>query len=233
MANLLAIESSAALCSVALSLDGNVTWCEQEGERSHTQNMMGFIDQLLQEKKVRVTDMDAIVFSAGPGSFTGVRLATSVAKSLAYAADIPVIPVSSLAVIAQGVARVTGSHEPCLVATDARMGEVYIADFIFSNGIAIPVNPEALKAIGDISLERHVSSRLAGNAITLLQSQKGFERFSIIEQQAHAMDLLIPAQAMLERNEVQSALAAEAVYLRGKSSWKNVDQQRLEKNRPM
>lgn len=231
MANLLAIESSAALCSVALKIGQKVTFREQEGERSHTQFMLSFIDELLHEKQCNVADLDAIVFSAGPGSFTGVRLATSVAKSLAYAGGIPVIPVSSLAVIAQGVARVTGSYSSCLVTTDARMGEVYVGEYSFKNGIAQPVRPEMILAIDALVFTDYQAHYLAGNAAGLLQNKPGIEHFELVSQAAHAQDLFFPAEDGLKTGETQAALEAEAIYLRDKTSWKNVEQQKQEKKR--
>jgi hypothetical protein len=124
MNNILAIESSSSSCSVALSFNGKINIREDHGERTHTQFILPFIEELLNSENIKASDLDAIAFSAGPGSFTGIRLAASIAKSIAYAAKIPVIAISSLAAIAQSYVRIGKNSESCIVATDARMGEI-------------------------------------------------------------------------------------------------------------
>lgn len=90
------------------------------------------MDALLQEADFLVTDMDVLAFGRGPGAFTGVRVATGVAQAISFGADLPVAQVSSLAVIAQGVARehgVNDNGQAVLVANDARMNDIYFAAF--------------------------------------------------------------------------------------------------------
>lgn len=123
---LLAIETSADVCSVALS-DGQsvlVRFCDIPREQGST--LLPFIDELLQEANFSLTQLDAIAVSSGPGSFVGLRLAAGVAQGLAFAADLPIIPVSSLAVLAQGLFRIHG-HTQVLVLVNAFMNEVYWA----------------------------------------------------------------------------------------------------------
>jgi tRNA threonylcarbamoyladenosine biosynthesis protein TsaB len=230
MSKLLAIESSASLCSIALSIDGKLSTREQDGSRTHTQYMLAFIDEVLQEQQCTVAELDAIVFSAGPGSFTGVRLATSVAKSLAYAANIPLVPVSSLAAIAQTVARVTACHEPCLVITDARMGEVYVAEYDFDeSGLARSVMPDILMSLDQLQELQFQSKRLAGDALSLLQGNPRLSAMETITQAAYAQDLLLQGEQALKTNRLETALAAQAIYLRDKTSWKNISQQSEER----
>lgn len=203
---------------------------EAMGERSHTEFMLPFIDELMRDHGCEMTVLDAIVFSAGPGSFTGVRLAASVAKSLAYAAAIPVIPVSSLAAIAQTVARVTQSTDPCGVITDARMGEVYAGNYAFGpDGIAFAMMPDTLQNIDRLKAEAFASGRIAGDAAPLLQCNVDFQPFEWIVQSAHAQDLLPLGEAMLKAGKAQTGMAAQAIYLRDKTSWKNIAQQEEER----
>ena len=230
MPGFLAIESSAAWCSVALDFNGKTIVREQHGERSHTRSMLPFIDEILCEQQCRLTDLDAIVFSAGPGSFTGIRLASSVAKSLAYAAGIPVVPVSSLACIAQAVARVSGSFEPCLVICDARMGDVYLAEYAFdSAGLAFPLHADSLKPLAGLQLDVFSARRLAGNAASLLADCPGIEALEILDEPGHARDLLLPAVHAFSVGKAETPLTAQSVYLRDKTSWKNTQQQLEEK----
>lgn len=119
---LLAIETATEACSAALWLDGRALERFELAPRRHTELILPMVDSLLTEAGLQLTDLDAIAFGRGPGSFTGVRIATGVVQGLALAADRPVIGISSLASLAQTVA---DQHSHVLAALDARMHEVY------------------------------------------------------------------------------------------------------------
>ena len=120
----LAIETSSDVCSVALSDGESILerFCDTPREQGST--LLPFIDELLREANFSLTQLDAIAVSSGPGSFVGLRLAAGVAQGLAFAADLPIIPISSLAVLAQGVFRLQG-HTQVLIVVNAFMKEVY------------------------------------------------------------------------------------------------------------
>jgi tRNA threonylcarbamoyladenosine biosynthesis protein TsaB len=121
---LLAIDTSAAACSVALLIDNEVNTLHEIIPMQQAQQILPMIDKLLSDHDVTLKDLSALAFGCGPGSFTGVRIATSVIQGLAYATGLPVISVSSLAAAAQ--AAFEQYHWPkILVAMDARMNEIY------------------------------------------------------------------------------------------------------------
>ena len=121
---LLALDTATEACSAALYIDGEITAKFQLAPREHTKLILKMIEELLAEAALKVTGLDAIAFGRGPGSFSGVRIATGVTHGLAFAADLPVIPVSTLASIAQST---YNEHhtENVLAGIDARMGEIY------------------------------------------------------------------------------------------------------------
>ena len=121
---LLALESSSDRCSVALWCDGVLSSRCGDGAQTHSGLMLPFVDALLAEAGLRVRSLDALAFGAGPGGFTGLRLACGVAQGLALAADLPVIAVGSLEAMALGSGR-----EIAYVCVDARMNEVYCAAY--------------------------------------------------------------------------------------------------------
>ena len=121
---LLAIETATAACSAALYIDGEISERHVLAPREHALLILPMVDALLAEAGVPVGALDAIAYGRGPGSFTGVRIAASVVQGIAFAADLPVIAVSTLATLAQGAMRESGEHR-VMAALDARMGEVY------------------------------------------------------------------------------------------------------------
>ncbi|WP_275098992.1 tRNA (adenosine(37)-N6)-threonylcarbamoyltransferase complex dimerization subunit type 1 TsaB [Sedimenticola hydrogenitrophicus] len=121
---ILALETATEACSAALLIDGNVIERYQVQPRMHSQLILPMLDELLAEAGVTLAALDAIAFGRGPGAFTGVRIAVGVAQGAAFAADLPVVPVSTLAALAQRGFRELGWRR-LLPAYDARMREVY------------------------------------------------------------------------------------------------------------
>jgi tRNA threonylcarbamoyladenosine biosynthesis protein TsaB len=121
---ILAIETATAVCSAALYIDGEINERHVLAPREHALLILPMIDALLAEAGVSVGALDAIAYGRGPGSFTGVRIAASVVQGIAFAADLPVVAVSTLATLAQGAMRETAEHR-VMAALDARMAEVY------------------------------------------------------------------------------------------------------------
>lgn len=129
--NILAIDTSNEICSVSLRYNGEIYSLDKLANQAHTQMILGQIEQLLKQANISLTDLDLIAYAKGPGSFTGIRIAASVAKSLAFALDLPIIGVSTLSVLAwQG--RELYQKDKIIVALDARMQEVYATASDFS-----------------------------------------------------------------------------------------------------
>lgn len=126
MTILLAIDTATTACSVALSIDGDIRQQWVATPREHTRLVLPMVDALLAQAGVALGRVDAIAFTAGPGSFTGLRIGFGVVQGLAFGADLPVVPVSTLAVLARAAATRYGLRNALVVpALDARMGEVY------------------------------------------------------------------------------------------------------------
>ena len=121
---ILALETSTEYCSVALWQDGNVSSrCELVGQK-HSEVLIEMLDGLLRDEGVKLAQLDGIAFGAGPGSFTGVRIACGVAQGLALGADLQVAGVCTLQALAQA-----SGHDKVIAALDARMGEIYHAAY--------------------------------------------------------------------------------------------------------
>ncbi|WP_257388792.1 tRNA (adenosine(37)-N6)-threonylcarbamoyltransferase complex dimerization subunit type 1 TsaB [Tahibacter caeni] len=122
--NLLAIETSTEACSVALHHAGTTLARSELAPRRHAELVLPMADALLAEAGLSRRRLDAIAVGRGPGAFTGVRLAVSIAQGMALGLDLPVIPISSLAALALDA---PDNGADVLAVIDARMGEVYAA----------------------------------------------------------------------------------------------------------
>lgn len=141
---LLAIETASEACSAALHYEGEVSLRYMIKPRGHSELILNMMQQLLSEAGLRLADLDALAFGRGPGSFTGVRIAAGVIQGVAFAADLPVVPVSTLAALAQRAFREKGEPK-LLTAFDARMGELYWAGYrVGENQLVVPAIPEQL-----------------------------------------------------------------------------------------
>ena len=129
--------------SCALWSDGELIEHYEAAPRQHADLVLSVVDRLFAEAGIARSELDAVGFGRGPGSFTGLRIAAGVAQGLAFALDIPAVPVSTLAAIAQGSLRENGSRQ-ALVLLDARLGEVYAGAMRADDGIMRPVRRERL-----------------------------------------------------------------------------------------
>lgn len=134
MPKILTIDSSTEACSVALGNSsafdntGQIVSRFQHAPRKHAELLLPMVDSVLTEARISLTDIDAIACCVGPGAFTGLRIAISVAQGLAYAAQLPCIAISSLELLA-AEAFINSDVNICLSSIDARMQEVYFAGF--------------------------------------------------------------------------------------------------------
>lgn len=144
---LLAFETATEACSVALWLDGEVRERFEVAPRRHAELALPWADALLAEAGVARRQLDAIAVGRGPGAFTGVRLAITIAQGIGLALDRPLVPVSTLAALA---AQAPGDR--IAAAIDARMGEVYLAAFEREHDLLRPLTPEVVIAPGHAEL---------------------------------------------------------------------------------
>ncbi|MDP1698435.1 MAG: tRNA (adenosine(37)-N6)-threonylcarbamoyltransferase complex dimerization subunit type 1 TsaB [Xanthomonadaceae bacterium] len=214
---ILAFETATEACSVALWLDGELYERHAIAPRQHAQLLLVWADALLAEAGIARSTLDAIAVGRGPGAFTGVRLAIASAQGIAMALDIPVVPVSTLAVLAQGA--VPDCAQPIIASIDARMGEVYIGRFERgADGLVRASAPEWLGSPADA--ERYsavgcgVGTGFAAEAGALV-ARLGLQP-ALVDATAlpHAGDCARLAAAALARGEGIAAEQLEPAYLR-------------------
>ncbi len=137
---ILALESTTEACSVALlndqkPNDEQIVEQFEIAPRQHTRLLLNMVDSLLHQQGVSKNDLTAIAFCRGPGAFTGLRITVGVAQGLAFGLDLPLIPVSSLAALAQGRYRYN-HHSAFLSCLDARKSEVFWGFYTIEEGFA-------------------------------------------------------------------------------------------------
>lgn len=217
--NLLAIETATEACSAALYLDGEIREHYQIAPREHTALILPMVDALLTEAGLSPAQLDAIAFGCGPGAFTGVRIATGVVQGIAFAADLPVVPVSTLATLAQGARREFG-WEKVAAAIDARMAEVYWGSFeADSEGVMQAAGEERVCPPQQVPLldghQWHGIGSGWHSYNTELGQRQGVAMIDAIgDYYPHARDVATLAVAAHARGEAVSAEQALPRYLR-------------------
>ncbi|MCB0753651.1 MAG: tRNA (adenosine(37)-N6)-threonylcarbamoyltransferase complex dimerization subunit type 1 TsaB [Ignavibacteriae bacterium] len=143
---ILAIETSNELCSVALLLDKNI-YDERniQIKHVHSERLIPVIDELLRSNKTSAKELWAIAVSIGPGSFTGLRIGLTAAKGIAFAAEIPIIPVPTFSALALEISEYFIKATNFIIANNANIEECYLAKFKFENGSLIELQiPELI-----------------------------------------------------------------------------------------
>lgn len=224
--HLLALDASSEQCSCAL-LCGQSTLARSEfAPRRHAELILPMADSLLAEAGLQPTQLDAVAFGRGPGSFTGLRIACGVAQGIALSADLPLVAISSLATLAQAAVEELACQH-VLTALDARMEEVYWGCFsVNAQGLVEPLCEEAVSPPTAVSVDEYLQDgaeslwQAVGTAWSAYPSlaeplQQRLGNAPLLRYpQAHAM--LPLAQAQFQQQAVVSAAKALPVYLRNK-----------------
>lgn len=225
---ILALDTSTEACSAALLIDSQIIQRYQVAPREHGTLILPMIDQLLGEADISLAQLDAVAFGRGPGAFVGVRIATGVVQGIAFAAELPVVPVSSLAALAQSV-------EPLNVysAIDARMNEVYWAAYRKnSDGIVELVGEEIVCPPHNIAAKLSATDGQKepwygvgsgwGSYTDVLQKQvanlSGYDAI----RYPQARDIATIAKSRYQRGEFVDATHAMPTYLRDNVAKKSV-----------
>ena len=223
--HLLAIETATETVSVALSINGEVRERYEHAPRQHAELLLPWVEQMMAEAQLGFGSLDAIAFSRGPGSFTSLRIGIGVVQGLAWASDVPVIPVSSLAATAQSA--YNEDINSALIALDARMNEVFAGVFeANSNGIMTSAGPEQVCPPGDVKAPENLEMHGVGI---------GFDRYAELKQLSQqlvgvradiwpkASSVLTLAEDWLLNHEALPAEQAQPVYLRDNVAVKTAD----------
>lgn len=226
---LLVLDTSTEWCSAALWLDGRVLARRVLAEQRHSSLLLPMVDELLREADIALRGLDGIGYGAGPGSFTGLRIACAVTQGLAFGADLPVVGVSTL----ESIAEQTGADR-VLTVLDARMAEVYWAAYERESDGWRAVSAPQLALPESVVVPAGGDWVGAGNGFAALGEVL---RPRLAAQLARIDDTLMPDAAAMaplaacafERGEAMDAALAAPIYLRDKVAL-TVDERRQKKS---
>jgi tRNA threonylcarbamoyladenosine biosynthesis protein TsaB len=214
--NLLAIDTSTEYCSCAVWRNGEVLLRGELAGQRHSEILLPMIDDVLKHAGLTLRQLDGIAFGAGPGSFTGIRIACSVVQGLALGAELPVVPVCTLEALAE-----QANADDVVAALDARLDEVYLAYYRRAGEIWQPLFGPALCSIADAP--PLVEPGWAGIGSGFLMKDGALARHLGLQgawvngacyPEAGAIARL--GAAALARGEGRDAADAQPVYLRNK-----------------
>ena len=207
MVNILALDTSTEACSVALYADGKVSAKYDVAPQKHAVLLLPYCEELLSTANITPADLSAIAFGRGPGSFTGVRIAAAAAQGIAIAHDIPVIPISSLQILAQG-AYSENQADKVFAGIDARMGEIYFGRYVLNkdNNIMELMGEEIVAKLENLGLDKIIDQK------NYFRAGSAFQTKDILYP--HAEMLLTIALDHYKNNKTVSAEVAIPVYLR-------------------
>ncbi|CRK85671.1 tRNA threonylcarbamoyladenosine biosynthesis protein TsaB [Candidatus Providencia siddallii] len=214
----LSIDTSTDACSVALIDNNRIISRFAISFRKHEQKILPMVEEVLSQVKITLSQLDALIFNKGPGSFTGVRVGIGVSQGLALGANLPLIGVSSLMTLAEGAYRVTGQSK-ILTIINASASKVYYAQYERDkNGIWLGEETEVLLTEECVKIKLISLSGLwsyAGNC--WLTYQKFFKNNPFIKNSkiilSNAQDMLPIANNLWSQGKIIKIENAKATYL--------------------
>lgn len=217
MARIIYIETSTALCSTALSVDGRIVSERRDSERRHASLTAPFVKEMLDEQGFSVKDCDAVCVGMGPGSYTGLRVGVSTAKGLCFGAGIPMIAVGSLdTLVWQAIGRglLPDGCRHIVPMIDARRMEVYTAVFSVDGAQITETEPKVVDAgsFSDILSEGPVLfiGDGASKCSPVLTSPNAF----FVQACPEASSMLVPAEKKLAASLFEDTAYFEPFYLK-------------------
>ncbi len=221
---ILALDTCTESCSVALVHGGKVYAEQADAPREHSQRLLPMVDNVLNSANISLKEVALIAYGRGPGSFTGIRICTSMTQGLALGQDLPVVGISTLQAMAQEAMEHHGVTQ-VVAAIDARMGEVYWGEYTLVDGIATLVGSEQVCAPENVA--RQLDYQQA-----VIACGTGFDAYPqlLVENMTLSSEVKFPqAKAMLplaviahQNGESTDVEGLKPVYLRDTVTWKKL-----------
>lgn len=219
LTNILSIESSGIICSVALYQNEELLDCIESTEPNvHGEKLAVFIDEILKKNSMSPADLSAIAVSEGPGSYTGLRIGVSVAKGMCYALSIPLISIDTLKSLAYAMQITQATFDKDTVflpMIDARRMEVYLAGFDTNLNKIITTKPVILEEEFYSGLEKTLTYYITGSGASKVNyDTEGLKLVKSDEVGLTAKHIGALAYAKFRENDFEDVAYFEPVYLK-------------------
>ena len=215
---ILLIETSTSLCSVALAEDGRITAARESGEpRAHAALTAPFVQQVLAERGLHAADLDAVCVSAGPGSYTGLRVGVSTAKGVCFAAGVPLLSVGTLDILVAQAAADGLLPTDCryvIPMVDARRMEVYTAVFTPDGRRLTEVEPRIIDAESFRQERAEGPVLFIGDGAGKCSEALAGPDTHFVQVCPRAAAMLVPAQREFEAGNFRDVAYFEPFYLK-------------------
>ena len=217
---LLHIETATDVCSGALSRGSEIIGLKEEaGGNNHAKNLLPFVDDVLKQSGVSMSEINGVAVSIGPGSYTGLRIGVSTAKGIAYTAGIPVMAISTLESIAQGAKQLWSetSTEPVQIIPliDARRMEVFTTRFDYDMQ---PLEDVSAKIVDENTFAELLSEQkvlFCGNGMPKCRELlSAFSNACFIDAPISAKNMLPTALKKWQNSDFENVAYFEPFYLK-------------------
>ncbi len=226
--NLLALDTSTEFLSLALTKNDRIFTHYQAAGSAASQLVLPQIQVLLDAANMQLKDLDGIAFGAGPGAFTGVRIASGVAQGLGYGANLPVVGINTLTAVAEA-----SGQQKAIVCLDARMGEIYHAALVKQNDIWIEISatkvckPQAAPLLEGNDWVGVGSGWAAyGEVLTQIYANNlSQSSYFIADITPTAEAILRLAQPVFESGQAKPAAEAMPIYIRNRVALTTIERE--------
>lgn len=223
--NCLVLDTATEACSVALQWQDQLISLFEVCPQQHSQRLLPMVDEIVKQAGIDLRHVAFLGFGRGPGSFTGVRIATGMLQGLALGLELPVVGVSTLAAMAQQAIEQTSAKD-VYCAIDARMGEVYFSHYRLENGLA------SLQGVEQVMPPEEAAKliKLSEKTVGVGTGWAAYPELNPDQQLAVNANILYPdarymvnlAKQLYSEGNYTEASLAKPVYLRDKVTWKKL-----------
>ncbi|WP_143872405.1 tRNA (adenosine(37)-N6)-threonylcarbamoyltransferase complex dimerization subunit type 1 TsaB [Catenovulum sediminis] len=227
MTRILALDTSTEACSAAVIADGKTFVEFDVCPREHNKRILAMTDSVLTQANLKLADVDVIAYGQGPGSFTGVRIATGIVQGLALGADKATVGVSSLQAMAHSIFRTSGQTH-IISAIDARMNEIYLGAFIIEEqgSVQTVIQDTVCDARNSLkALDSQIVWQAIGTGWQTYHAELSQQINAQVSTQCtfpNALDIALIGLKKFSEGDQQSAAQVSPVYVRDQVTWKKL-----------
>ena len=213
---ILNIETSTDICSICISKDGTVlSMKETERSYSHSEVIAVFIDECIKEAGLKMSDLDAVSVSQGPGSYTALRIGASTAKGICFALSIPLISIGTLEALSKSVLSRAESNDIVIPMIDARRKEVYHCIFTHEGQLLVKVSPIILDENTFKEYAQYDKILFCGDGVSKSKDILELENSYFYDEECSAKHMIKLSEEKFHHNQFEDISYYEPFYYKG------------------